>query len=304
MKKNYSFEQLMEELSPTLQKLEEKRKVIKKEALKRALTWDSIILIIALAISFYIPLILLFAFALIITITLIIILSRSQPICADYKEQVISRLVKALVEQGKYDPNKGISQNTFNESKLFISPDRYDSEDLISGVIDKTSFCFAEVHAEERRVQSNGKTTTTHWVTIFKGFMFIADFHKDFVGQTIVARDSFLKLKRGRVKMENPEFERHFDVFSTDQIEARYILTPSMMERIVTLNNKLGGDIVLSFYNSNVMIAVNNSTNHFEAGIWRPINNTKVLLREYNLITSMISIVEELNLNTRIWSKE
>ena len=37
------------------------------------------------------------------------------------------------------------------------------------------------------------------------------------------------------MKLENPDFEKTFDVYSTDQIEARYLLSPSMMERLLAL---------------------------------------------------------------------
>ena len=42
-----------------------------------------------------------------------------------------------------------------------------------------------------------------------------------------------------RVKLENREFEKEFDVFSEDQIEARKILTPSFMYRLVDFVNKV-----------------------------------------------------------------
>ena len=65
-----------------------------------------------------------------------------------------------------------------------------------------------------------------------KGFFFIADFQKDFQGHTTILRNSLFKLSSSgsRVKLENPDFEKTFDVYSTDQIEARYLLSPSRSE--------------------------------------------------------------------------
>lgn len=305
MKDIQSFEALMQELSPALKKLEQQRQELKKKAIRQSLWWWLGILTMAIVGAFFISIeaVIITGFVLILVVTAFIFHSKSSPLRVYYKNEVISRMVEVLVDNGRYLPDHGIPESTFNTSNLFIRPDRYHSEDLIQGTIDKTSFHFAEIHAEERQVSSNGKTTTTHWVTIFQGFFFVADFHKDFSGRTVVSRNSFFKLKRGRVKLENVDFEKRFDVFSTDQVEARYILTPSMMERIIALDKRLGGDIVLSFCNSQVIIAIANSTNHFEADIWSRIDNTKTLHREYNLISSMISIVKELNLNTRIWSK-
>ncbi len=46
------------------------------------------------------------------------------------------------------------------------------------------------------------------------------------------------------IKLENPEFEKIFSVYGSSQQEARYVLTPTMMEAIVnvykTCNLKCG----------------------------------------------------------------
>lgn len=143
------------------------------------------------------------------------------------------------------------------------------------------------------------------WVDIFQGFFFIADFNKDFQGQTIVFRNSWLKLKSGkqRVKLENPNFEKRFDVFSTDQVEARYILTPNMMERLLELDSRFPGKITVSFRNSSVIVAIPDRTNHFETDIWECQLNTDKLKREFATLVSLFQIVHDLNLNLRIWTK-
>ena len=134
----------------------------------------------------------------------------------------------------------------------------------------------------------------------------MADFHKDFKGKTTILRDCFFKLRFGesRVKMENPDFENTFDVYSTDQVEARYLITPSMMERLLELDRKFGQGVTISFRDSTILIAIPDSKNHFEASIWNPITNIQSLSTEIETISALISIVDDLNLNTRIWSKE
>ena len=49
------------------------------------------------------------------------------------------------------------------------------------------------------------------------------------------------KMNKGRgdlVKLENPEFESEFAVYSGDQIESRYILSSSLMERILSFKKQ------------------------------------------------------------------
>lgn len=304
-----SFEELMDELAPTMRQIEEKRLELKQEAIKKSCIYGSLILGIALIAGLFtnqLPVLLGIGAILLIPCFIINYNRGSGILCSTYKARIISRLVESLIENGRYEPQTGISEQTFNQSKLFNTPDRYSSEDYISGKTEQTPFCFAEVHAEEKHTQtdSKGRTTTT-WSTLFKGFLFIADFNKDFSGQTVVFRNSLFNfMKSNRVKLESPVFEKLFDVYSTDQIEARYILSPAMMERIIALDKQFNNGILISFYNSTVVIAVSNSTNHFESSLWRPVNHSKTLRNEYDTIVALTSIIEVLDLNTRIWSKK
>ena len=55
-------------------------------------------------------------------------------------------------------------------------------------------------------------------------------------------------LDKKRIKLENIEFEREFDVYSEDQIESRKILTPSFMYRILDFANKINKNRVYEFF--------------------------------------------------------
>lgn len=234
--------------------------------------------------------------------------NKSKELTKLYKQNIISAILAGQCPGATFKPDRGITENTFTGSGLFaISPDRYHSEDLISGKIGATSFLCSEIHAEKKQVTTNAKgQTSTTWITIFKGFFFIADFQKNFKGQTTIYRNSWIKLRLGeqRVKLENPEFEESFDVYSNDQIEARYLLTPTMMERLLDLDRKFPGKISISFRNSNVLIAIPDKTNHFEANIWQSMLNDENLKREFDTLYLLLGIIDDLNLNLRIWSKE
>ena len=220
---------------------------------------------------------------------------------------MVDEIIHAFCPNATYSPNNGVSEDLFRNSGLFTSPDRYHTEDLIQGRVGKTDFCCAEIHAEERKTRVNSKGQTSHyWVDIFKGFFFIADFQKDFQGHTTILRNSLFKLSSSgsRVKLENPDFEKTFDVYSTDQIEARYLLSPSMMERLLALDREFNKNITISFRDSNILIAIPESRNHFEASIWKPMDDLSQLKNDFSMIHALVSIVEDLNLNTRIWSKK
>ena len=246
----------------------------------------------------------------IVVISVIILITcinnKSKIFSSFYKEEVVDEIIHAFCPNATYSPNDGVDEDLFRNSGLFTSPDRYHAEDLIEGCLDKTSFICSEVHAEERRARSTKNGVQYYWEDIFKGFLFIADFHKEFQGETTVLRDSFFKIKMGasRVKMENPDFEKVFDVFSTNQIEARYLITPSMMERMLKLDSNFKKGITISFRNSTILVAIPDSKNRFEADVWSSLSDMSILKSDFAVLQSLLEIVDELNLNTRIWSKE
>lgn len=230
----------------------------------------------------------------------------SKKLGAYYKANIVPQFVEFFCEKGTYEPEAGIGQRTFNASNLFsATPDRYTTEDLIQGWIGKTKFCFAEVHAQEKRTVYTKNGTRTTWIDIFRGFFFVADFNKHFQGQTTMV-PNFWGAKwlagRKRVLLENQQLMKRFLVCSTDQVEARYILTPGLMERIMGLWKRYPGKLSISFTGSCIMIARACSKDHYEIGLWNSLS--KCIVRDTEAVKGLTAIVEELNMNTRIWTKE
>lgn len=302
------FETLMQSLSPILQNLEQKRKELKSKGHSTGMWAGSIAFVLGIVSSLFLGLLGIFlAVGAAVLLYFICVNRKSKELSAYYKKDLVTQILQSFCENATFSPEQGIDQSVFQSCGLFISPNRYHTEDLIRGCVGKTGFHCAEVHAEEKRVTTNSKGgRREYWVDIFKGFLFIADFHKDFQGQTTVLRDSLFKFDFGgsRVKLENAAFEKIFDVHATDPVEARYLLTPSMMERLVALDRQFNGGITASFRNSTILIAIPETKNHFEASIWKSFKDISRFEDDFSAIRMLISIVEDLNLNTRIWSKE
>ena len=58
------------------------------------------------------------------------------------------------------------------------------------------------------------------------------------------------------VTLEDVEFERYFAVYASDEVLARYVLTPAMMLRMTELKKKYNRDIMLSFNSNRFYFAV------------------------------------------------
>jgi hypothetical protein len=238
----------------------------------------------------------------------------------NFKAAVIMPLVKFVDEALEYRPESCITEDDFIRSRIFSrKPDRYKGDDLVMGRIGVTQVAFSEVHAEYKTTSHTGKTRHTEWHTIFKGLFFIGDFNKDFQRTTVVLPDYAEKLlgKWGQalqgmtflsdlklVKLEDQEFEREFVVYSQDQVEARYILSPGLMQRIVQFKRKTGKDISLSFVGSKVFLAVPHTEDLFEPKLFKTLLDFEVVRQYFEDLSIGVEVVDDLNLNTRIWSKE
>jgi hypothetical protein len=234
-----------------------------------------------------------------------------------YKQDVIGAALKFLDPSLTLKPYEGILAQEFVYSQLFTrNPDRYKTEDLVSGVAGKTGFYFAEVHAEYKTVHQTKNGTRTEWHDIFKGIVFVADFNKNFNGVTVIRPKDFGAAlgawfstnlfsfgDKDLVKLENTDFDKAFVTYATDQVEARYILTPAMMERILNLHNRAKYAISLSFIESRMYIGFPLDRNYFEAPIFKTLLNPQLLDDDIAAIKFMYDIVQELDLNTRIWGK-
>jgi len=234
-----------------------------------------------------------------------------------YKNDVIGTALKFLDESLAISPYQGIEASEFMYTQLFnTGPDRYKTEDLVTGCAGKTRFYFAEVHAEYKTVTQTKNGTRTEWHDIFKGIIFAADFNKKFNGVTIVkpkdfgaafgawfSKNLFSFGSKDVIQLENVDFDKTFVTHGSDQVESRYILTPAMMERILNLNHQTKHNISLSFIESRMYIAFPLNRNYFEAPVFKSLLNPETVNEDIATIKFMYDIVKELDLNTRIWGK-
>lgn len=236
-----------------------------------------------------------------------------------YKLRVVKKIVGFLDPSLEYRARAHISAVRFNSSRIFSRyPDRMRGDDMVEGTIGETQIAFSEVHAQYKTETSDGDGgRRRRYHTIFKGLFFVADFNKKFYGKTVVLPDTAEKLFGGVgsffqkvsrpgdefIKMDDPEFEKHFVVYADDQIEARYVLSTSLMRRILDFKTKTGKRIYVSFVGSEVFVAIPYKKDLFEPKVFTTITGFGDVKRFFDDLQLALGIVEDLNLNTRIWTK-
>ena len=180
------------------------------------------------------------------------------------------------------------------------------NEDLIVGTYKGLQITLFESELEKDSGHGRNRTVKT----VFKGIMIEISMNKNFEGKTIVKTDSgaignWLKSKTSTlqtVRLEDPEFEDQFEVYSNNQVEARYLLTPSFMQRLLDLKTTFGGKkIECSFCNESLLMLISIKRNMFEPGSIHEredfIDDAKSLLSE---MQSIFQIIDTLKLDQNI----
>ncbi|GAA0351937.1 DUF3137 domain-containing protein [Bacillus horti] len=331
-----TFEQILPILRDHIQTLEDKRSKIvsgyKKFGIGFALGLAILILCMVAGFSgtFFVFLI----FIVYIGISVGKIMKQKREIRTEFKQHVVGKISTELLRQCElpnatdkfeyhcdYRKNGRIRDQYIRNSHLFnFKIDKTRGEDLFSGRIGLTDFQFSELELIQVRTSTDSKgRSTTKNVTMFDGILFVADFHKDFDGVTTLKSGNifnrsginsllqgvgniFSSQKKVTVTLENEEFNKAFHVVSTDEVKARYLLSVSMLERIMNFKKRHPHGIELSFVNSYMSIALGKGKDYFEPNVFKPFDGSQART-VYEDLLFFFGMIEDFDLNTRIWNK-
>ena len=232
---------------------------------------------------------------------------------SNFKKQIILKIIKFFDPNLRYSRLEFIDSDKFNKSRLFGKIDEsdesnpflwpgeegsqnYSGDDLVWGKVGHTFMEFSDISTNS-----------------FSGIFYVADFNKTFKcpvfvlpGKSLKFFKSSQKRDKHQVILENPEFEQRYSTYCEDQNVARYILTPDLMERIVKLSKSIESmgytGVSISFVGNQFNMAVPYH-NMLEPNLYRPLYESADPLAYFEDLLLFYSIVKELDLNTRIWSK-
>ena len=112
----------------------------------------------------------------------------------------------------------------------------------------------------------------------------------------------FKNRKKGvNIKLEDVDFMKQYKVISNDEIEARYLITPSFMERfakLVTVFKSYKSEC--SFYNDKLMIAIDTSKDLFEIGsLKKPLTDIETVAPCYRELKSIFDMIDYFKLDQK-----
>ncbi len=261
----------------------------------------------------------------------------------DCKKLLFKPIIELFVVNVDYFPQKFFKYEKVFESNLFpylpvdiniynkennnkknsYSKFHFKGSDAVQGYLGDNYIEFCELDINEERESGAGETSGKSNSQIFHGLFLIADYkniqfktvlQSEFLGSLISEFDMSIlnsrkKIKLRKIKIQNLKFNKHFSVYSEDDIEARKILSPVVLENLGNFAEENNMAIKLSFINNQVFIALGIGQ-IFEPDLRDVLPLRKINLdliekdaeRIYNEISLVSDIIKDLRLNSSIQS--
>ncbi len=160
-------------------------------------------------------------------------------------------------------------------------------------IIDVTAQARPKIHENQFDITGPG----------FQGVMISLPHYTSFMGRTIIAKDkgafnpSTVDLMK-RVGFASSEFERIFEVYSDDQVEARDLITPDFMERLNKFSNEvLGHNLQCAFLAGQFHIALDIDDTFQFAHDYAPVNferTRKTIIAEVGTVCILLEKLQTL----------
>ena len=218
------------------------------------------------------------------------------------KHEMNSALARSIGVEYHVSPEPRPEFDLAYEFDLLPAYDDCYFQDAWSGVVGGTDFLVYEAKLTETR--GSGKNRRT--VTVFRGIVLRMRFARDFIGTTLVRRDGFKLTLFGdsksyagqtleRVKMVDPRFEDAFDVYSSDQVEGRYLVHPAYCERLLELERDFFGEQLCALFNGGDLLVTIRTEDLFESATLDSAKDRQLLGQTIDQFAAFTRLIQTLN---------
>ena len=203
----------------------------------------------------------------------VIVSSRQKAIKQQLGDQLIRGVLSEVLSEVDYRPHEGVSSATVWDAHMLL-PEEFSGvtgSDHVRAVYKGLRVELSDIALvrEEDIYDEETNIWKTEEKTVFRGQWLTCDFGKTLSAEVQLSpRTRMQRLLRAEsIQTENEAFNRRFNVRSESEHEAFYILTPHMMEYILAMTEKSGGDVYMSFQRGGKLsIAVQSDRDFFELG--------------------------------------
>lgn len=223
----------------------------------------------------------------------------------NFKSTVMQDLIKSFDDNMEYKYKDGIPPEEYDEGKFEkYQYNRYDSQDLIVGNILNCKMKMAEVIVQnESEEDADGHVHTT---TFFKGMFLKCETPKPFTNRIYIRNDikdknvikqlslSKLPIDKLRVELDSQEFERLFDVYTSDKIVAMQLLTADVMLMLVDFYNDMKIEYEITIRENNIYVRFHTGDLFETAGLKKDVLDKELLHKYYKMFDFMYCLIIQL----------
>ena len=219
-----------------------------------------------------------------------------------YTEKIISFLFKGM--DYSFETNGQISSKIFDKSQFGSNYERYCGSDKISINIandddSKSNHYLTLCDLNVQKIEENNDGES-RLVTVYNGVFGYVEFPFEF--KCVLCLNSSYD-KKGvnleKVVSEYMDFNKKIGVYSNDQIEARCILTPDVMEKLVWLSDEMKF-LKMTFIDNKLFIGFVGK-NLFELADVRDGKIETAFEKIYDEIEVLLNLVDEIKTNNKIF---
>lgn len=216
----------------------------------------------------------------------------------EYKRNIAEPILREFFEEFQYQPSQGFSKEQLSEFKLLDGFTRrlnyVTSEDYIEGSYKGVAYRQADIKEKMRLDESELLSETSR----LHGRVSVYEFKKRLDAEIIIKSEgstNVLVYNMKKVEMENTLFNSKFQVYTTNEQMAYYLLTPQFMEYLLDLNVRR--ETAFRFYGNQIVFLQNGINGIFEADMSRTLDMQYEIGKSYNELKDILSFVDVLNLD-------
>ncbi len=214
----------------------------------------------------------------------------------EYKRNIAEPILKQFFGEFQYKPSQGFSKSELSDFDLLhgFPLDSINSEDYIEGVYKGVSYRQADVKGKKH---SNASDLFVE-INRVHGRISVYQFGKKLNGDIVIKSVGSTHVKVSNmkmVKMENILFNSKFEVYTTNEQMAYYLLTPQFMEYLLRLDVRR--ETALRFSQNHIVFLQNGINGIFEADMSKPLDLQYEIGKSYNELKEILDFVDILNLD-------
>ncbi len=222
----------------------------------------------------------------------------------EYKEQLGQTMIPKVLSDvfddvAEYSTTGHISNDIINRTAMFFpfEFDEIEGSDYIratyKGVaLEMSDITLVKVERTFETDENGHQQEREDHRVVFQGQWITCDFHKELTADLYVFEGG---RRKGQIETENEAFNQKYGISCASAHEAFYILTPHMMENLLAMDERAGGDTYMRFMKEGkVHLAINSGRDNFEVGNMKNTNVDDLRNRfqdEIKYITDVVDLL-------------